>query len=291
MRTGIFFYYQKGERLCDFPRVLDGVLDKENVSFYDAFYPSKPPSSFDLEPLAFEVLYRVHTHEMIEEVKRTGNFQGALLSATGTTRAAEKIWTGEIDNAFVFTGYGDHHAGTCFFGGGCYLNGAAIAIRELRNRGAGGFAIVDTDAHHGDSTWEIFEEDRDVLYVCFCSGPAMEKDDKVDIEVPRRVTDESYLNLVRKNFFARAKAFEPEIIFWNWGYDGTRGDYADIGLTPDAQILLAREICAAAADISVGRLIVVLSGGSRRDYASYMIPRIIQILAGNDSSLFETGRE
>jgi len=242
----------------------------------------KPPSSYELETLSAETLYQVHSPEMIEEVKRTGEFEGALLSATGTVRAAEKIWTNEIDNAFVFTGYGDHHAGTDFFGGGCYLNGAAIAIHELRKKfGAKRFAIIDTDAHHGDGTWEIFGEDPDVLYVCFCSGPYMEKDNKVDIQVPHKVTDERYLNLVRTNFLSRAKVFEPEIIFWNWGYDGTQGDYGDIGLTPEAHISIARELRTAAEGISGGKFIIVLCGGSRRELASYLIPRIIRILAGS----------
>ena len=282
MRTGIFLYYQEGERLRDFPQALEGILEKENVFLYDAFYPFKPPSSYDLKPLSDETLCQVHSSEMIEEVRMTGEFEGALLSATGTVRAAEKIWTNEIDNAFVFTGYGDHHAGTDFFGGGCYLNGAAIAIHELRKKfGAKRFAIIDTDAHHGDGTWEIFGEDPDVLYVCFCSGPYMEKNNKVDIQVPHKVTDERYLNLVRTNFLARAKVFEPEIIFWNWGYDGTQGDYGDIGLTPEAHISIARELRTASEGISGGRFIIVLCGGSRRDLASYLIPRIIRILAGS----------
>lgn len=119
MKIGAFIYHQKGERLKDFPQVLEGILERENVFLYDAFYPLKPPSSFDLDPISPEILYQVHSPDMVEEVKKTGIFEGALLSACGTVRAAEKIWIGEIDNAFVFTGYGDHHAGSNFFGKGC----------------------------------------------------------------------------------------------------------------------------------------------------------------------------
>lgn len=283
MRTGIFLYYQIGERLRDFPCVLEGILEKENVFLYDAFYPSKPPSCFDLEPLPLEVLYRVHAPEMIEEVKGTGNFQGALLSATGTTRAAEKIWTGEIDNAFVLTGYGDHHAGTNFFGGGCYLNGAAIAIQELRSRGAKRFAIIDTDAHHGDGSWEIFLRDPEILYACFCSDPYLEENKKVNIQVPHRVTDDKYLGLVKEHFFGRVREFQPEILFWNWGFDGTRGEYGDIGLTPDAHILLTNELRAVADEICKGKFIIVLCGGSRRDLARHIIPKMIRILSADQA--------
>jgi len=280
MRTGIFYYYQKGERLRDFPPALEGILEKENVFFYDAFYPSKPPSTFEVEAISFEMLYQVHSHELVEEVIQTGNFEGALFSATGTVRAAEKIWLEEIDNAFVFTGYGDHHAGTIFFGGGCYFNGAAIAIGMLRKRfGVKKFAILDTDAHHGDGTWEIFEEDPDVLYVCVCPEPYWEKNNKVNIQVPHRVMDEEYLAIVR-NEFPRVRTFQPEILFWNWGYDGTRGDYGDMGLTPDFHILLAKELKGMANRISRGKFIIVLCGGSKRDLATYLIPKLIDVISG-----------
>jgi len=288
MKTGIFLYYQEGVRLRDFPQALEGILEEENVFLYDAFYPLKPPSSFDLEPLATEILSEIHSPGMIEEIRKTGDFEGALLSVTLTVRAAEKVGMGEIDNAFVLTGYGDHHAGRDFWGGGCYFNGVAIAIHELRRKfGVKRCAIIDTDPHHGDGTWEIFERDSDVLYVCFCSGSHREGNNNVNIRVPARVTDERYLGLVHDNFYPRAEIFQPEILFWNWGYDGTRGEYGDIGLTPDVHISLARELRGTADKISGGRLIVVLCGGSRRDYARHFIPGIIRILAGrsvrNDS--------
>jgi acetoin utilization deacetylase AcuC-like enzyme len=280
MRTGIFFYHQKGERLRDFPQALKGILEKEDLFFYDAFYPGKPPSSFEVEPISSETLYQVHSHELVEDVEKTGNFEGALFSAAGTVRAAEKIWMGEIDNAFVFTGYGDHHAGTDFFGGGCYFNGAAIAIHVLRRKfGAKRFAIIDTDAHHGEGTWEIFEADPDVLYVCFCGNPNWDENNKVDIHVPIGVTDEVYLEMIRGTLFTRLRIFQPEILFWNWGYDGTQGEYGDMGLSPNFHILLTEELKGMADGISQGKFIIVLCGGSRRDLATYLIPRIIKILA------------
>jgi acetoin utilization deacetylase AcuC-like enzyme len=280
-RTGIFFYYQEGQRLRDFPGALAGLLERENVFLYDAFYPSKPSSPFDLRPLSTEILGQVHTPEMVEEVKKTGNYEGALFSAAATVRAAEKIWAKEIDNAFVLTGYGDHHAGTDFFGGGCYFNGVALAIHELRKTfGARRFAIIDTDAHHGDGSWEIFEPNPDVLYVCFCPQPPSAKNNNINIQVPPRPTDEGYLEMVRRGFSPPVEAFQPEVLFWNWGYDGTRGEYGDIGVSPDFHISLAEGLNAIAEKICQGRLIVVLCGGSRRDLARSLIPRIIDVLGG-----------
>ena len=278
-RTGIFFHYQDGERLRDFPQALAGILDKNNVFLFDAFYPLKPPSSFELEPIPEETLSRVHTLQMIRQVKATGGFLGALYSAAGTMAAAVRIWDREIDNAFVFTGYGDHHAGTSFFGGGCYFNGAAIAIHELRHRfGVKKAAIIDTDAHHGNGTWQVFENDADVLYVCYCPGSFVESRNKVNIEVPWATNDDFYVQLVRESFIPRARAFRPDCLFWNWGYDGTQGEYGDMGLTPDCHLRLALELKQAAEELCSGRLIVVLCGGSRRELARLLIPKVINVL-------------
>ena len=279
MPTGIFFYYQQGERLRDFPQALHGILDKEDVFLYDAFYPSKPGSSFDLEPIPIETLHKVHLPEMVDRVRSTGNYEGALYSAAGTLAAAVRIWSGEITNAFVFTGYGDHHAGSNIFSGGCYFNGVAIAIHELREKfGAERFAIIDTDAHHGDGTWELFENNPTVLYICFCSGSSQEKNKNVNVHVPFRVNDSGYLALAKEAFEKLVKVFKPEIIFWNWGYDGTIGEYSDIGLTPESHLQMTREIKKLANEVCSGRLIVVLCGGRRRDYANFLIPKIISTL-------------
>jgi acetoin utilization deacetylase AcuC-like enzyme len=278
--TGIFFHYQDGERLRDFPEALDGILSRDNVLLYDAFYPLKPPSSFDIEPIPIEDVLAVHSRDMVERVRRSAAFEGALLSASGTVAAATRMWKGEIDNAFVFTGYGDHHAGRDSFGGGCYFNGAAIAIHHLRQYfQTERFAIIDTDAHHGDGTWEIFSDDPDVLYMCFCSGRYQERNNKVNVQVPLRTSDGEYLKLVRSSFPPAAKAFKPQAIFWNWGYDGTQGDYGDMGLSPDLHAMLARELKRSADQLCHGRLIIVLCGGSRRDLARQIIPQVIRTLA------------
>ena len=281
MATGIFFHYQQGERLKDFPQALGTILGRDEVFLYDALYPSKPSSSFDLEPIALETLWKVHSPEMIERVKATGNYEGALYSAAGTVAAATKICSGAITNAFVFTGYGDHHAGSTFFGGGCYFNGAALAISEVRRKFRfKRFAIIDTDAHHGDGTWELFNNDREVLYLCFCNGNSREHNNNVNIHLPLRTTDSCYYALAQEAFERWVTVFHPEIIFWNWGYDGTTGEYGDMGLSPEVHLKLAAQIKQLAQEACSGRLIIVLCGGSRRDLARLLIPRMIKTLIG-----------
>jgi acetoin utilization deacetylase AcuC-like enzyme len=277
-RTGIFFTHFQGERLKDFPGALEGLLDKPNVFYYDAVYSSRN-GLFCLEPVPEQLLLKVHSQNMIESVKRTGDYESALYSAGGTVQAAEEIRRGNIDNAFVFTSFGDHHAGKDFYGGMCYLNGAALAIAMLKEKGTKRFAIIDTDSHHGDGTRDIFRRDAGVLHVCFCDQDYSNNYNMIDIEIPYHTPDEEYLAKMKQVFIPNAKAFKPEYIFWEYGYDTTKGEYGDKGISRDCHIRLAELIKTTADVICKGRLVAILCGGSTRDMATYTIPRIIAILA------------
>jgi len=279
--TGIFFYYQQGERLADFPAALAGILERDHVFFWDACYPCKPTADFELTAIDEATLCRTHTVKMVNRIKSNLDYQGALYSASGTVAAADKIFSGAITNAFVFTGYGDHHAGRDFYGGGCYFNGAVIAIRELRrNFNDQRCTVIDTDAHHGDGTWDLLLRDPDTQYICFCTEQIESQSQNINIKLPYKIEDDLFLTLAEASFDQYIKPFNPDILFWNWGYDGTTGDYGDLGLTPAFHQRLAQRIKKLADNVSQGRLVVVLCGGSRRDYAKLLIPQIIQTLAG-----------
>ncbi len=277
-RIGIFFTYFQGERLRDFPQALAGILDKENVSYYDAVYDSRN-GLYYLEPLSEKLLLKVHSRDMVQQVKRTGDYESALYSAGGTVQAADKIYQGEIDNAFIFTSFGDHHAGGNFYGGMCYFNGAALAIATLKEKGIKRFAIVDTDCHHADGTRDIFGDDDDVLHVCLCYQDYADNHNNVDVRIPYLTSDEDYLNQMRKHCIPRISRFKPEYIFWEFGYDATQGEYGDKGLTRDCHLKLAKLIKGVADEACQGRLITILCGGSSRTIAAYTIPRIIRCLA------------
>ena len=280
-RTGIFFTYFQGERLRDFPQALAGILDKDNVSYYDAVYNSRN-GLYYLEPVSEERLFKVHSREMVQRVKLTGDYESAIYSAGGTIQAADEIRQGKIDNAFVFTSFGDHHAGRNFYGGMCYFNGAALAITALREMGVRRFAIVDTDCHHADGTRDIFAADDDVLHVCFCHQDHSDNHNNVDVEIPFSTSDGEYITKMRQEFVPRVVAFEPEYVFWEFGYDATQGEYGDKGITRDCHLEMAGLIKGVADKVCHGRLITVLCGGSGRALATYIIPRIIRCLAELD---------
>ena len=283
-RTGIFFPHMQGERLRDFPQALEGIVGRKNVLYYDA----RCSHQDGIFLIPEELLAEVHSKEMIEQVKQCRDFEGALCfedalwSASGTVQATELILENRIDNAFVFTRYGDHHAGRNLYGGGCYLNSAAIAIANARRKyGVNRFAIVDTDPHHGDGSWDLFEQDQDVLYICFCvMAPKINqnKNNNVEVCIPWNLKYQDYLTLVKSELDA-IREYKPELIFWNFGYDGTQGDYGDIGISKGCHQKLAKMLKETADETCDGRLVTVLCGGGKRRLATYIIPRIISTLA------------
>jgi acetoin utilization deacetylase AcuC-like enzyme len=276
-RTGIFFPRFQGQRLKDFPQALADILDKDNVSYYDGVYAMDNP--YYVKPATEDMLLKVHSREMIERVKRTEYYEAASYSAGGAIQAAMEIFQGRIDNAFVFTGFGDHHAGRNYFGGWCYFNGAAVAIAILREEGVRRFAIVDTDSHHGDGTRDIFSQDKEVLHVCFCFQDYHGENANVDVAIPYGISDDGYVRKMEQEFASRALAFSPEFIFWELGYDATRGEYGDKGISKDCHGRLAKVIKETTDRVCHGRLVTILCGGSSRQLATYIIPKIIKQLA------------
>lgn len=200
---------------------------------------------------------------------------------------AERIWLGELVNAFAFIGAGGHHAGRDFFGGYCCFNDVAIAIERLRQaHGLRRVAILDTDAHHGDGTRDIYDADPAVLHICLCGTDHVSADgSKVDVAVYDRClqagarSDDVYLEAATAAFSTRIRSFGPELLVWYFGFDGHRGDYGDLGLTSACYDGLVGLLLALSGEVCGGRLLVVLGGGSRTDLATMLIPPIIARLA------------
>ncbi len=284
--TGIFYhpsfsrrsYLTVGARLSGFPAALDRFDRMDNVKRYEP------------GPIPRELLLKVHTPYLIEGVKGDPLCSTAWHSAGAVVMAGNRIAEGEITNAFAFIGAGGHHSGRDYFGGYCCFNDVALCIVDLREKhGFKRFAILDTDAHHGDGTRSLFLNDPDVLHVCFC-GMNFESPDgtKVDVAFPDpsesrrsgRSMNDLYFDSVAQQFPSRVVEFKPDLIFWYFGFDTHQGDYGDIGLTGACYWKIAELLRKLAKEVCGGRLEVVLGGGSRTELATGLIPPIIERLAG-----------
>jgi acetoin utilization deacetylase AcuC-like enzyme len=284
--TGIFYhssfsrrsYLTQGSRLQDFPDALRCLLEKSRYRLIES------------PAISEELILKVHTPQLIREVKEDPLCSTAWHSAGGVVMGAEMIASGRLHNAFAFIGAGGHHSGRDFFGGYCCFNDVAIAVQVLRERHSiRRVAILDTDAHHGDGTRALLRDDPDVLHVCMCSKSHESRDGtKVDVVAPclSRFSPASealdvnsrYLDAVDRTFSPRVRRFGPDFLFWYFGFDTHAGDYGDIGLTLPAYLQIAALMKALAEEQCDGRLEVVLGGGSQSTIARDLIPPVIRIL-------------
>jgi len=96
-------------------------------------------------------------------------WRSAYWSAQSAVAAAREVLAGSRQ-AYALCRPPGHHARYDAAGGFCYLNNAAIAAQQLRERHAR-VVVLDTDMHHGQGVQEIFWERDDVCYVSIHGDP------------------------------------------------------------------------------------------------------------------------
>ncbi len=278
-KIGVFYhpsfsrksYMTIGNRLKDFPEALDELLQRPNVQMFEA-----PRAAEDL-------ILKVHPPEMLAMVARDGFCSTAYESVGSVLAGMEALAKGELDRAFSFIGAGGHHAGFRQFWGACCFNDVVIALTRVREiSGWRRFAVVDTDAHHGDGTRQLLQNDPEVLHLCFCGTNHRSPDGtKVDVDVYRLGwtgdPDSQYVAAV-KDHLPLIHPFKPDLLVWYYGFDTHADDYGSLGLTETAYFQICDLMLAAAAEMGVP-LHVVLAGGSLPHLATATIPEIIRRLA------------
>jgi acetoin utilization deacetylase AcuC-like enzyme len=266
-------YMTIGNRLRDFPEALEHLLKKPNVRLFEAPRASE------------ELILKVHDREMLRMVALDGFCSTAYESVGSVVAGMEALARGEIDRAFCFIGAGGHHAGYRQFWGACCFNDVVIALTHVREISPWRrFAIVDTDAHHGDGTDQLVRDDADVFQLCFCGVNVSSEDGtKVHVNVHRMNWHEEpntqYLEQVRRNL-PLIPPFKPDLLIWYYGFDTHLEDYGSLGLTEEAYFEICDLMIAASAEMGVP-LQVVLGGGSLPHLAAATIPEIIRRLAEN----------
>jgi len=98
-----------------------------------------------------------------------GTWKAAYASAQASVQAARLTAAGEPTHYALCRPPG-HHASNNRAMGFCYLNNAAIAANELRQRYKK-VTTLDVDVHHGNGTQKIFYARRDVFTVSMHSHP------------------------------------------------------------------------------------------------------------------------
>jgi acetoin utilization deacetylase AcuC-like enzyme len=99
-----------------------------------------------------------------------GTWTAALAGAQAADTARARVSAG-ARAAFALARPPGHHAGSRFYGGYCFLNGAAIAAQGFRDAGVERVAVLDVDYHHGNGTQQIFASRADVFTVSLHADP------------------------------------------------------------------------------------------------------------------------
>jgi acetoin utilization deacetylase AcuC-like enzyme len=204
------------------------------------------------------------------------SFEAALLAAGAGITAADRIMSGDIDNAFCAVRPPGHHAETDRAMGFCLFNNVAITTRYLqRVHGIEKVLIIDWDVHHGNGTQEIFYEDPTVLlfsthqYPHYPGTGSIEeggsgKGETFTINAPLRAGcgDAEYQHIFSKMLPPVAGVFSPDFVMISAGFDAHRDDsLASMQLTEEGYSWLTRMAADIAQDHCEGRLISMLEGG------------------------------
>jgi acetoin utilization deacetylase AcuC-like enzyme len=102
-----------------------------------------------------------------------GTWNAAKTGADCAINAAHALRLGRR-SSFALTRPPGHHAGADYFGGGCFLNNAALAAQHLLDDGLQRVAVLDIDYHHGSGTQTIFYGRGDVLTISLHADPRMD---------------------------------------------------------------------------------------------------------------------
>ena len=193
----------------------EGIEDVDNITF------------FNPKLAKVEDIQRVHF--MVPDVK-TRLSQSHFISSGGSIEAFDKVFSKEVDKSFALIRPPGHHAHRVVYGdrGFCIVNNEAVALEAVRQK-YGDFkaVIVDTDAHHGDGTQDIYYNDKDTLVISFhqdgrtlypgsgsieeFGGPSA-YGYNINIPLPPETGEEGFLYILEEVVMPIIEDYKPDLI-------------------------------------------------------------------------------
>ncbi len=204
----------------------------------------------DLVPIAprkatFDDIARVHAPEYIEKIRTLGageldpdtylsegTFDAALHAAGAVIEAIDRCKKGEIERAFCAVRPPGHHAEAGTGMGFCIFNNVAVGARYAQTVGYERVFIVDFDAHHGNGTQHIFEEEDTVFYFSTHQYPYYPETGKdmergrgkgmgftYNVPILKGSGNKDYLMVYQDILPGVIDRFRPDIVLVSAGYD------------------------------------------------------------------------
>jgi acetoin utilization deacetylase AcuC-like enzyme len=259
-------------------RLINIVISLKAAGLWDRLTLIKPRRATPSD------LALVHTPGAIERIRSMGagevdpdtytsleSFDAASFAAGAVMEAVEQCRNTGMRRVFCAVRPPGHHAEADRSMGFCLFNNVAVGARHAQRIGYRKVFIIDFDAHHGNGTQHIFEEDDTVFYFSTHqypyypeSGRDMErgkgKGEGYTYNVPILAGsgNKEYLAVYQDILPGLVRNFGPDIILVSAGYDIHKYDpHANIRVTHEGVHDIVRSILTSA-DVP---MVFVLEGG------------------------------
>ncbi len=241
-------------------------------------------------PATNEDLLTVHRPSYLTQVyeyEETGGYLSPDTQVIKGTPDASKLITGAVlegvriiheeGSKHVFTFGGFHHAGRNYGEGFCLFNDVAVAAQAFIDRfGLDRVIIIDTDAHQGNGTMDIFYEDPKVLFISLHQDPRtlypgtgfIDQTGKgdgegytVNIPMPMLSASHSYDLAMSEVVAPIAEEFKPQVMIRNGGADPHYSDQLTmLGLDMAGLKMVCRHVGDLSRSLEVPLLDLSISG-------------------------------
>ncbi|MFH1339211.1 MAG: hypothetical protein ABIH40_05170 [Candidatus Omnitrophota bacterium] len=309
---------------------LTGERFRQFFEFFESRFTAFKKQLEIVEPQAAtdDILELVHSREYIKAIRSAS--EGAVLSdihryvssdnlnpitgyvAAGVEKGAriivgisllagELVAQGKFSKA-VGIGGGMHHAKPDYGEGFCFYNDVAICVKNLKQKyNLKKILVLDTDAHAGNGTKEIFYEDPEVLFIDIHQDPRTLYPGTgfiheigsgegagftVNIPVLPGTGNLAYRYVFEELIFPLAFEFKPEVII---RYGGSDPHYSDtltnLGLTLEGFKMIGQEVNQLAEELTGGRSIDLLLSGYNLEALSFAWSALISGLLGLEVDL------
>ncbi len=233
---------------------------------------------------SLEDLSRVHSPSYLETIRSLppgpidqdtyisrDSFDAAVHAAGAVMEAVDRCRQGDIQRAFCAVRPPGHHAEKNQAMGFCIINNVAVGARFAQTRGYRRVFIIDFDAHHGNGTQHIFEEDDSVFYFSthqYPYFPDTGRDSErgtgkgegftYNIPIAAGSGNRDFLYVYQDILPGIMYRFSPDLVLVSAGYDIHASDpHADIRVSSEG----IREIVQTILSCSKAPMIFTLEGG------------------------------
>jgi acetoin utilization protein AcuC len=227
--------------------------------------------------------------------------EGARIVVGISLLAGELVAQGKFKKA-IGIGGGMHHAKTDYGEGFCFYNDVAVCVKNLKAKyNLKRILVLDTDAHAGNGTKEIFYADPEVLFIDIHQDPrtlypgtgfiqevgsGKGEGFTVNLSVLAGTSNKAYEYIFEEIVFPLAREFKPEIII---RYGGSDPHYLDtltnLGLTLEGFKMIGHEVSILAKELTQGKAVDLLLSGYNLEVLPFAWSALISGLLDLDIDL------